>query len=212
MLLNAHLIAYSFLSKFDAMLGPAPLPPSPGDHKELLRAMLVFASAGLDSMVKRTVEDALPSVIKQDAKARERLRDFVEGQLEKNEQPNYTMMASLLTAESPVDEMTALLVQDLTADSLQSVQQLLRVASFFVIERSVIIKNLDDLRSVFRARNEIVHEMDIDSSRPSDADRAWRQDVNLRPRERDDMVAAANQILEAADAFLAAVDAKLADG
>ena len=36
--------------------------------------------------------------------------------------------------------------------------------------------------------------------------------VNLRPRERDDMVAATNQILEAADAFLAAVDKKLADG
>ena len=173
--------------------------------------MLVFASAGLDSMVKRIVEDALPSIIKQDAKARERLRDFVEGQLEKNEQPNYTMMANLLVAESPVDEMTALLVGHLTDNSLQSVEELLRVASFFVIERGAIIENPNGLRAVFRIRNEIIHEMDIDSSLPSDADRA-QAPVNLRPRERDDMVAATNQILEAADAFLAAVDKKLADG
>lgn len=40
---------------------------------------------------------------------------------------------------------------------------------------------------------------------------AQDEPVNLRPRERDDMVAAANQILEVADAFLAAVDAKLTD-
>ena len=174
--------------------------------------MLVFASAGLDSLVKRAVEDALPSVIKRDAEAREQLRDFVERQLGRNEQPNYPMMASLFAAESPIDEMTALLVRHLTDNSLQSVDELLRVASYFAIERNAIIRNLDGLRGVFHARNQIVHEMDIDSSRPPNAARAQDEPVNLRPRERDDMVAAANQILEAADAFLAAVDAKLTDG
>ena len=213
-LLNAHLIAHSFLSAFDASLAQERRRPrdySP-DHQELLRAMLVFASAGLDSMMKRAVEDALPSVIKRDAKARERLRDFVERQLGRNEQPNYPMMASLFAAESPIDEMIALLVRHLTDNSLQSVDELLRVASYFAIERSAIIRNLDDLRGVFHARNQIVHEMDIDSSRPPNAARAQDEPVNLRPRDRDDIVAAANQILEVADAFLAAVDAKLTDG
>lgn len=212
-LLNAHLIAHSFLSAFDASLAQERRRPrdySP-DHQELLRAMLVFASAGLDSMMKKAVEDALPSVIRRDTEAREQLRDFVERQLGRNEQPNYPMMASLFAAESPIDEMIALLVRHLTDNSLQSVDELLRVASYFAIERSAIIRNLDDLRGVFHARNQIVHEMDIDSSRPPNAARAQDEPVNLRPRDRDDMVAAANQILEVADAFLAAVDAKLTD-
>ena len=174
--------------------------------------MLVFASAGLDSMVKRVVEDALPPIIKQDAKARERLRNFVERQLRRNEQPDYKMMASMLTAESPVDETISRLVRDLTDKSLQSVDELLSVASYFAIEDAVITRNPNGLRAVFSIRNEIIHEMDIDSSRPPNAARAQDEPVNLRPRERDDMVAAANQILEVADAFLAAVDAKLTDG
>jgi len=162
-------------------------------------------------MVKRLIEDALPAVIKQDEGAHDQFKDFVEREIRKDEQPDYKTLANLLLAESPIDEMIALLVQDLTANSLQSVQQLLGVASYFAIERSAIIGNPNGLRAVFSIRNEIIHEMDIDSSRPPNAARAQDEPVNLRPRERDDMVAAANQILEAADAFLAAVDAKLTD-
>jgi hypothetical protein len=205
-LLNAHVISLSFLVAFER------LSTSADEHAKTLsenqiRAMLVFASAGLDSMVKHLIEDALPVIIKEDALARERLRDFVEDRIKKDEQPDYRILARVFVADNPLDEMIALLVSHLTDNSLQSVDQLLRVASFFAIEASAIISNPKSLRQVFQIRNEIIHEMDIDSSillevRPDFS-------LDLKPRDRDDMVAATNQLLAAAGAFLVAVEAKL---
>ena len=213
-LLQAHSASYRFAGAFvRSVEASVSVGEEPDEEAEnYLRAMLVFASAGLDSMVKRTAEDALPSLIKQNAEAREGLRDFVEGQLGRKEQPDYKMLTNLLVAESPVDEMTALLVRHLTDNSLQSVDMLLRAVSFFAIEPISIVGNPNALRDVFRIRNEIIHDMDVDPSRSPSAKRTEAPEVNVRPRDYDSMVAAANQILEVADAFLAAVDAKLADG
>ena len=194
-LLHAHIISRSFLIAFERFVAS-----DAGIAGNQIRAMLVFVSAGLDSMVKHLIEDALPIVIKRDTKARERLREFVENRIQREEQPNYRILSDLLIAESPIDEMIGLLVEHLTANSLQSVEEMLRVASYFNIESNAITSDANDLRRIFRIRNEIIHEMDIDSSQtPTD----------FRPRNRESMVEATNQLLTAAAAFLAAVDAKL---
>ncbi len=163
--------------------------------------MLVFASAGLDSMVKHLIQDALPQVIRQDSKARESLREFVERKIRDNDQLDYRFLSDVLLVENPVDRMTEQFVQDLTSNSLQSVDQLLSVASHFNISRGVIASDPDKLRHVFAVRNQIVHEMDINFAHPH---------RNRRPRKREDLVEATNQLLSVAGAFLAAVDAKLA--
>ena len=163
--------------------------------------MLIFTSAGLDSMVKHLVQDALPAVIKRDAGARERLQAFVEDQLKGDERPDYRLLAKFLVAESPIDGMASELVSTLRANSLQSAEQMFRVASYFNLEPADICNNVNYLKQIFRARNEIVHELDINF------DRANR---NRRSRTRDVMIAQTNELLSVAETFLAAVDARLA--
>ncbi len=97
--------------------------------------------------------------------------------------------------------MIELFIEDLTSNSLQSVDQLLSVGSHFNIRQRAIASNPDKLRQVFAVRNQIVHEMDINFAHPH---------RNRRPRKREDLVDATNELLEVSGAFLAAVDAKLA--
>ncbi len=96
--------------------------------------------------------------------------------------------------------MVELFINDLTANSLQSVDQLLSVASHFNISQSAIVSYPSKLRQVFGVRNQIIHEMDINFAHPH---------RNRRPRRREDLVEATNELLSVAGAFLAAVDAKL---
>lgn len=171
----------------------------------MLRAMLVFASAGLDSMVKHLVREALPMFMQKSGEA-PKFRQFVDRQMRMraaDDKPNYKLLIDVLLSESPRDMMIESLVDELTNHSLQSAPQLFEVGAYFNVESNYICPSKDELQQVFNIRNQIVHEMDIDFNQPN---------RNRRPRRRNDMVAAANQILEAADRFLAAVDAKLADG
>lgn len=176
------------------------------EEQDILRAMLVFASAGLDSMVKHLVREALPSVIRRATEPNKEFRGFVERHMKMcaaDDKPNYELLIGVLLSESPRAMMVASLVAELTNQSLQSVDQLFAVGAYFNAPSQSICPRPNELKQVFNIRNQIVHEMDIDFSQPN---------RNRRPRRRDDMVAAANQILEAADKFLAVVDSKLADG
>ncbi len=151
-------------------------------------------------MVKHLVREALPVVVIKDDLSRNALREFVERRIRQEDQPNYTALANILVAENPMRQMTNSWVDALTANSLQSVDQLLSVASHFNIQSNVIVTNPYELRRVFELRNQIVHEMDIDFNHPH---------RNRRPRRRDTMIAATNELLGVAERFLAAVDAKL---
>ncbi len=193
----AHETAESFLQIFskDRSRGQPSRP-----EQDLLRAMLVFASAGLDSMIKHLVKDALPAVIDKDVAAHENFQEFVERTIKKGDQPDYKTMADILVAENPINRMLALLVNDLTAKSLQSVEELFRVASYFNIESKIISQEAKELREVFRIRNDIIHEMDVDFS---------QRKRNRTPRQRDEMIEATNRLLKVCKAFLNAVDDKL---
>ena len=193
----AHETAHSFLKIFNEDRGRGHTTVS---DQDLLRAMLVFASAGLDSMIKHLVKDTLPAVIKKDAAAHDNFQEFVERRIKKGDQPDYKTIADILVAENPINRMLDLLVNDLTAKSLQSVEELFRIASYFNIESKIISQEEKELKKVFRIRNNIIHEMDIDFS---------QEKRNLTPRQRDDMIEATNRLFKVCNAFLNAVDDKL---
>jgi hypothetical protein len=50
-------------------------------QQDLLRAALLFAAAGVDSMVKQLIADALPAVIERSEGARAKLEDYVDRRL-----------------------------------------------------------------------------------------------------------------------------------
>ena len=56
------------------------------EQQDLLRAMLVFACSGLDSVVKQLIKDSLPKVIERDLRnegARKEFQKFVERRIKK---------------------------------------------------------------------------------------------------------------------------------
>lgn len=200
-LCNTHDAASSFLDIFEALRTSRKAKGMPTDEEQdLLRAMLVFASAGLDSMVKQLVRDAMPSTIECDAGATEMFKDHIERRLSMEDRLSRKFLANILGDANPRQCLMEQLLADLTADSLQSAEQLLKVASYFNIPSRQISSSPHSLKDVFKVRNEIGHEMDIDFS---------QSNRSRRPRAKQKMVEYTNELFRVAAAFLAEVDQKL---
>lgn len=200
-LCNAHDASSSFLDIFNTTRRNRNARGTPTDEEQdLLRAMLTFACAGLDSMVKQLIGDVLSSVIDIDVGASGMFKSYIERRIKKGEEINHRLLAEILGDARPRDRLIKNLVNELTSQSLQSTEELLRVGSFFNIPSSEICQNIDMLSQIFKVRNEIVHDMDIDFSQPN---------RNRRPRTRIRMIEFANEIFKVAKAFLQGVDNKL---
>ncbi len=142
------------------------------DH---LRAALVFSCAGLDSMLKQLVRDCLPWLIRQKTQladmlkaklaewARRRMRDEITSISEPEpdgrsiRKETELLRALAISSDAPIHTTVELCVEDLTGDSLQSTSQLKRVLSLLGIEQL----NVSKLKEAFDARNQIIHEMDV---------------------------------------------------
>lgn len=204
---NTHLVlahtrstATSFLEAFEdrqSQRGRG----APADHDyDLLRAMLVFACSGLDSMIKHAIRDALPAVIDRIDRAEDNFRDFVEKQLPTDGRFTTGLLSRILTAREPRAALVEELVRNLTGTSLQSKAQILRAGSFFDLPSHQLVDDMDLFDAIFRARNQIAHEMDIDFEQP-------RRNRARRPKQ--EMVDFTEGALACAARFLAGVDAKL---
>ena len=163
--------------------------------QDLLRAMVVFAGAGLDSALKQLIRDALPALIDQgDPDARKAFERFAENRLSDNR-----AIARLLISDSPRQGVIDQLVEERTAGSLQSWEELTKVAGYFGVVEQIPIKA--DLKPAFDCRNLIVHELDVDIDGPAPG--------NRKPRSKDEMVSHASGLLKTASEIVKAVDAKL---
>lgn len=199
---NAHKSASSFLDIFNSTRRARGARGTPTDEEQdLLRAMLLFATAGLDSMVKQLVRDALPKAIETNEGAKAKLKDFMARRLRRRgDELDYDWLADVIVDESPRGRVVNELVADLTSGSLQSGEQLLRVAAYFDIPSISIAENIEKLKNIFDVRNEIAHEMDVDFSQPN---------RNRRPRARGQIVSDTNEVFRVANNFLLEVSARL---
>src|SRR6266513_3263279 len=133
-LCSAHEAASSFLELFEKERTRRKAKgASTDEEQDLLRAMLVFASSGLDSMLKQLVTDTLPSVITKEKGAHELFRDHIERKLKKGVETDAKYLATVLACAEPQRLMMDDVVQSLCASSLQSKDQLLKVAAHFNI-------------------------------------------------------------------------------
>lgn len=159
--------------------------------------MLVFAGAGLDSMIKQLVRDALSLTIDRSKGAEENLKVFISKRLARQDRLDPSFLSSVLASRDPRDVLVSALVDELISQSLQSKDQVLRVASYFDIPSASLATDLRLLERIFRARNEIVHEMDVDFAQTN---------RNRRPRRKAVMIHHTTEILRLANAFLIEVD------
>lgn len=171
------------------------------EEQDLLRAMLVFASAGLDSMVKQLIRDALPAVVALHEGALAQLGAFARRRLRGTDgAADVAFLAGLVTSTSPRDGLIAALVDELTGNSLQSAEEVLRAAVHFGMDPTKLPVGPPRMKVIFGTRNRIIHEMDVDFAHPT---------RNRTIQRRDDMVAMVNDVLALARALLLHVDATL---
>jgi hypothetical protein len=145
------------------------------DEQDLLRAMLLFACSGLDAVVKQLIQDALEMVLRHDEGAQREFKKFAERRLKKTSteddrdrgmpgqnSPDVSFLAELLVSFDPRSLLISTLTNTLVSDSLQSRDQLLKVAAHFALTKDEVMANDKITKEAFDARNQIAHEMDVD--------------------------------------------------
>lgn len=200
-LCNAHDAASSFLDAFEILRKSRGAKGTPTDEEQdLLRAMVIFSSSGLDALAKQLVRDALPRVIDGNEGAEKMMKTHFERRLKQPDKANQ-LLADVLVDRDPRGKFVTVLVYELTSGSLQSYEELVKVASYFDVPTPEIVADDKALRRVFAARNQIIHEMDVDFAQVN---------RNRRPRKKKDMVGATDSIFAVSEKLLAAVDGRIA--
>ena len=198
-LLAAREAAGTFLDLFEAARKSAK-GVSTDAQQDLLRAMLLFASAGLDAMVKQLVRDALRKVVDKSEGSQKQFEEFIARKLRNEGQKATDFIAGVIAHKSPRDDLVQRWIDALTASSMQSFEQLATVCASFDVPTAAM-GNISALKDVFKMRNQMAHEMDIQFGQ---SNRSRRQ------RARRSVCDAAETLFEAASKLLANVDQSVA--
>jgi len=186
-------------------------------HKEqdLLRAMLVFACSGLDAVVKQLIKDSLIAVIDKDISnegARKEFQKFVERRMKKNStindnsdilQIDTSFLSQVLTSIDPKKELLSFLQKHLCDESLQSRDQLLKVAAHFAITKDQILSDSEKTKVAFDVRNDIIHQMDVDFDDISQGKKKRKM------RSASNMIDYTKNILNIGSSFINSVENKI---
>ncbi len=194
----AHETAKDLLSTFDSPAGQPRLPGIPSvKEQDLLRAMLIFTGAGLDSSLKQLIRASTLELFETDPE----VEKSVASRFAKIDAKD---IAAYLLKPSPRHAMIEDTIEDLTGSSLQSPDELDRIIGLLHLDRQKIIGSArQEIKKAFDTRNKIIHELDISDETPAAG-------VHFRTRRnRDEMTKQSNTILKVAFAFLAEVDKKL---
>lgn len=171
--------------------------------QDLLRAMLVFACAGADAAVKALIEDALPALAERDPEVQSQLSKFTARFISESGVVTPRQVAELMSHPiSPREALIQQFVVDLTGGSLQSPSELHRVRAALGVEDQDLTVGINDLRAAFKARNEIIHELDL-----SPAHERWAR----RQRPLATMVGMANAIFDVTSRLVEAVTHSLGE-
>jgi len=199
-LVNARKVAGSFFSLFETLRDNRGAGTYTDQEQDLLRAMVAFASAGLDAMVKQLIRDTLPKVAHNIDGSHVSFEGYIERRLKKDPDKSIQFIAKIIADKNPRARLVKEWIEDLTADSMQSVEQLSKAAASFDIPTATLTNDLNKIKKIFTMRNEIVHEMDIDFS---------RNNRSRRSRKKTEMKEATEELFDIANRFLKAVDQKI---
>ena len=145
-------------------------------EEDLLRAAVVFTGAGLDATLKQLIRDTLPKLLETSRQAHDKFERFAADTLGTGEIADTRAIARYLTSRDPRERLIEDYVYDLTGSSLQSADQVDTTAGALGISDGELRKRIGGLRTLFVARNEISHELDLQKlSKPGDRTRRSRK-------------------------------------
>ncbi len=175
------------------------------NEEDLLRAALVFTGAGLDATLKQLVRETLQELIAVDPNCAQRFESFLARRLRGTGESDTKVLARYLAAEDPRQRAIEDYLEDLTGGSLQSVDQLHAIAAALGLEDQALRQRISDLRPLFDARNQVVHELDLQKvERHGDRTRRTRAIATTKASAQDG--------LEVAQVIVNAVGLRLQEG
>ena len=127
-------------------------------EEDLLRAALVFTGAGLDATLKRLIRDTLPALLESNEQAHRKFEDFAVKQLGGAEAVDGKVLARYIVASNPRERLIEDYIYDLTGSSLQSAEQVDLTAGALGINSGPLRAEINGLRDLFVARNQVSHE------------------------------------------------------
>lgn len=129
---------------------------------DLFRAAVVFAGAGVDSVLKQALRSCIPIQIVRSEAAKAKYVEFVEGHIQDRGALSARQLAKLLITTNPEQALRDAYVESLTGSSLQSQSQVTTsLAALGLQGQRQLFKDSQSLNGLFRARNQIAHEMDM---------------------------------------------------
>lgn len=148
------------------------------NENDQLRAAIVFSGAGLDATLKQMIRDTLPMVLEAgNEQAHKKFEDFAHERLGTGEIADTQAIARYLTSASPRERLIEDYIYELTGSSLQSSEEVQKVAGALGVDDKDLRKKIGELKPLFTARNEISHELDLQSpEKPGDRTRRSRTD------------------------------------
>jgi hypothetical protein len=174
-------------------------------EQDILRAALVMSCAGLDAAMKQAIRDCIEDLLEKDQQVREGFEKFIRKRISgENDLLEISggakFLASVLADRKPRQKLIEDYIKELTGESLQSTDEILRTAAALGLDYRSLKLDISGLKEIFRIRNKIIHELDID------LDAAKRK---RRVRSQTDLLDNSDLILSTAKAIIDGLDAKL---
>jgi hypothetical protein len=173
-------------------------------EQDLLRAMIVFAASGLDAALKQLIRDSVPILIRASEAVHDAFEKFAQRRIQAGETEvgmvSPKILARILAAPDPQKQLVEDYVYELTGDSLQSAEQLLKACAALGVDAKNAIGDVQTLKDVFAARNQIIHELDMNLA---------SSNRKRRLRAQDKMQQYAERLLQISAAVIADVDARI---
>ena len=135
-------------------------------NTDILRAAIVFAGAGVDAALKKLMKDTIREVVLRHESAKTKCLDFIDRHLAAPDSAVDRRRLGLILTDSRGSQAVLLesYERELTGDSLQSADQVNSVCGASGVDERMIRERLKEgsvLDQMFRARNEIVHQLDL---------------------------------------------------
>lgn len=129
---------------------------------DLFRAAVVFAGAGVDSVLKQALRSCVPIQVERSDLARTKYIDFVVSHIQDGDGLDARQLAKLLVTAHPEQSLRDAYIESLTGSSLQSQNQVTAsLAALGLQDQRQLFKDSQSLNALFKARNQIAHEMDM---------------------------------------------------
>lgn len=125
----------------------------------------IAAASGLDATLKQLLRECSPLLLKNKIELTQAFEKFSQRHLQGGEidasSVSAKALARLLISDNPQKQLVEHYVYELTGDSLQSTDQLHRACAALGVEAKSISGDLKTLRAIFDARNQMIHELDM---------------------------------------------------